>query len=77
MMPLIYFGLRIFLVGVIALFLTATGFRLMLAMVALDFGVELQQKNPAAGLAILGIAICVGLSIGMSVGLAVYGGFSI
>lgn len=70
MMPMICFGVKIIIAGIIALFLTATGFRMMLAMIAIDFGSELQQKNPAVGLAILGIAICIGLSVGLSVGLS-------
>jgi len=55
--------------GCMALFFMIVGFKLLSGTLAIDIAHELQEKNAAVGLAVMGMLVCVGLAVGLTVGL--------
>ncbi len=58
--------------GIVAVFFMVVGFRFLAGMLALDISNELQEKNAAVGMAVMGMYIGIGVAIGIVVGLAIH-----
>ena len=55
--------------GFMAIFFMIAGFRLISGVLAIDISNELREKNAAVGMVVMGMFICVGLAVGLAVGL--------
>jgi len=64
--------LHAFCAGAMAIFFAVAGFRLISGLIAIDIASELREKNFAVGLVVMGMFVCVGLAVGLSVGLALH-----
>jgi uncharacterized membrane protein YjfL (UPF0719 family) len=59
--------------GWIAIFFMIIGYRFLAGMMAFDICRELLEKNPAVGMAVLGMFVGLGIMVGLVVGLSLYG----
>jgi|GEM_PF-3851701 len=64
--------IRIIYAGFMAIFFMIAGFRMISGLIAIDIAHELQEKNAAVGMVVMGMFICVGLAVGLSVGMALH-----
>lgn len=58
--------------GWIAIFFMVVGYRFLAGMMAFDISRELLEKNPAVGMAVLGMFVGLGVAVGLVVGLSLY-----
>jgi len=58
--------------GSLAIFFMIAGFRLLSGLFVLSISAELQEKNVAVGMAVMGMFIGIGLAVGLAIGLSLH-----